>query len=161
MASSPFEVGLFIAAALVFLIVICLILTSIRKLKPFLYIIALLSLTALIFTVKSLITMNSCVGNVRALNSALAKYKESRGTYPDKMSSLSPDFIQKVPVCPAAGKDTYTQSYKVSSEGRECSFCCKGKNHALEVFTIRLFVKDDYPDFNSARDLKERVNIKN
>ncbi|MHC9541775.1 MAG: hypothetical protein AB9903_19895 [Vulcanimicrobiota bacterium] len=161
MASSPFELGIFIAAALVFLIVICLILTSIRKLKPFLYIIALLSLIAVIFIVKSLIAMNGCVENVRALNSALAKYKFSKGTYPDTISSLSPDFIKKIPVCPSAGKDTYAPGYKATHDGRECSFSCKGKNHDLIVFTITLYAKQDYPNFNSARDLKERVNIKN
>jgi len=161
MTSSPFEAGIFIVATLVFLIVVCMILTSVRKLRIVMYVLSLIALTAIVFTVKSLIAMNGCVENVRNLNSALAKYRDGRGEYPASMAGLTPDYIRKIPVCPAAGADTYSQGYKRTDEGRECSFCCKGCNHSYRIFSIRIFAREDYPDFNSARDLKKRVDVRN
>ncbi|GEM_PF-2093124 len=164
MSSSPFEVDLFIAATLVFLVVISLILTSIRKLKPFLYIIAVLALVAVVFLIKNLIEMNGCVQNVRTFNSALVKYRDLKGTYPRTMSALTPDFIRKIPVCPATGKDTYSPTYKITHEGRDCSFCCKGKNHGflISIGSLKLtfFVKENYPEFDSSKNMKERVDIR-
>ena len=54
----------------------------------------------------------NCVSNLLRLSEGLEKYaKDNRGSYPEALSELVPQYLEAVPQCKAAGADTYSESY--------------------------------------------------
>jgi hypothetical protein len=89
-----------------------------------------------------------CCSNERMLCTALELYSlDNNDQYPDKLNKLVPGYIEQIPVCPAAGADTYSSSYKVSAKRDSYSFYCKGANHTS------IGVKPDYPKYSKNQGL--------
>lgn len=59
--------------------------------------------------------INACKGNIKQLVGAVISYSADYGSYPTALSQLAPNFIRKMPNCPAnAGSQYYYNS--VSAE---------------------------------------------
>lgn len=152
MNTSPLEAGLYTAFGLVFVIVACLILSGLKSVRILMIILILAAIGGEVYIVKNILVMQQCIQNVSVMKSALQKYNQKYGVYPRELKDLVPDYVKEIPVCPVAGTDTYSPSYKTEDQRKECSFCCKGSNHNLFI------KKEDYPDFSSIKELKDRVN---
>lgn len=56
-----------------------------------------------------------CYRNLARISLALENYaRDHNGEYPESLNRLVPDYIRKIPVCPEAGVDTYSATYKQS-----------------------------------------------
>jgi hypothetical protein len=71
--------------------------------------------------------LEGCEGNLQTLSRALESYRQTRGVLPDRLSDCGP-----VPICPAAGRETYSAGYQVEGEGWTLS--CKGDAHARHFY---------------------------
>lgn len=74
----------------------------------------------------------TCRINCKNLSTALEAYAaDNKGQYPAQLSKLTrPNHLTILPTCPAAGKDTYSGSYRVHANPGRFSFCCQGNNHS-------------------------------
>lgn len=55
-----------------------------------------------------------CFTNLTRIASALEQYAgERQGNYPGSLQELVPEYLDAIPVCPEAGIDTYSPSYRV------------------------------------------------
>ncbi|MCL5773285.1 MAG: hypothetical protein M1536_02760 [Firmicutes bacterium] len=71
-----------------------------------------------------------CESNLKNIATALEMYStDNEGHYPASLKQLVPNYIQKIPACPAAGKDTYSISYKSSVNPDAFTVYCSGNNH--------------------------------
>jgi len=76
--------------------------------------------------------MVSCISNLKNIATAVNIYSnETMGQFPVSLTSIFPDFIGKIPECPAALKDTYTAGYTTNDEYNDFTVCCYGKYHAI------------------------------
>jgi hypothetical protein len=67
----------------------------------------------------------ACHTNVRALSSALEHYaNDHHQRYPNHLEDLVPQYVKKIPVCPTAGKDTYSVGYVPSADGHSFKLEC-------------------------------------
>ena len=69
-----------------------------------------------------------CTENLSALQAALQKYRASEGHYPMSLSALVPDYIQAIPACPKAKKDTYSAGYEAMTNPDAYTITC-GADH--------------------------------
>ena len=91
-------------------------------------------------------TLALCEKNCMEIGTALNNYANAHnGIYPEKLSQLVPNYLKKIPKCPAKFKDTYSKSYKsYNFPGlKYCKFCCCGKNHTGNK------IPENFPCFNS------------
>lgn len=68
----------------------------------------------------------------KSIANALEMYAgDHDGQLPDNLSELTPTYLKYVPVCPAAGRDTYSESYfrLRTREGVGYRVSCGGHNH--------------------------------
>ncbi len=94
---------------------------------------------------------NGCKENLKKIALGLRLYSADHGKkYPKKLSDISPNpnYLEFVPTCPAAAKDTYTLGYKASKDAKGYKVCCFGHNHGA------ILVKKDYPRFDSVNGLE-------
>ena len=54
---------------------------------------------------------------------------DNAGNYPGSLSVLTPRYLKLLPTCPAAQKDSYSESYCVSASPDNFSMCCQGHHH--------------------------------
>lgn len=85
--------------------------------------------------------LQGCISNVNVIAGALDKYYKEKGKYPEKLDELIPDYLFAPTICPAAGKDTYSASYKYDNNKGTYEFYCKGHNHK------EVGLPADYPRF--------------
>lgn len=86
--------------------------------------------------------VTACVANMKRIAAALEAYSaDNGGAYPPDLQHLIPKYLQAMPSCPAAGRDTYSAAYK--TQGKTCFFCCGGQNHSAEN------VGPDLPKYSS------------
>ena len=52
--------------------------------------------------------------------------------------------MNSIPTCPAAGRDTYSVSYKVFDDGKEYRLSCKGGNHLKITGSVL-----NFPQYNT------------
>ncbi|MFN8608969.1 MAG: hypothetical protein U0931_15655 [Vulcanimicrobiota bacterium] len=99
-------------------------------------------------------THNICPSNCSNIASALDLYaSEHKGRYPDHLADLtSGNYLRNIPTCPAAGRDTYSESYQVSHQPEAFTFACSGDNHAKR-FASYGKAGHNYPRFNSRTGL--------
>lgn len=89
-----------------------------------------------------------CCANLKGIGLALEMYStDNSGKYPAKLSQLIPEYIESIPTCPSAGKDTYSESYRVSKDGNNYSFFCRGHHHKDEG------APENDPSYNSEKGL--------
>jgi hypothetical protein len=60
--------------------------------------------------------LEGCVYNLRTIGTALRMYAgDAEGRFPTALSVLAPQYLTRIPTCPAAAKDTYTGGYAASA----------------------------------------------
>lgn len=80
--------------------------------------------------IRTEIEFNGCYASMAKIEGALASYALERGgKYPASLKDLVPAYLDSVPICPKALKDTYSSEYYVSGDRLEYCFCCGGLNH--------------------------------
>lgn len=78
------------------------------------------------------------------------------GTYPKKMSLLTPNYLKTIPECPAAGSASYTYQEGLSAIYNEPKFenyyffQCEGEHHSS------VSVPANYPQYDGISGLIER-----
>ena len=94
--------------------------------------------------------LTACKSNEKNVATALEMYaSDNAGRYPLEMNQLTPEYLKVIPTCPEAGQDTYSRSYKASTNPDSFSFCCLGQNHAGSGLPA------DYPAYSSDKGLKD------
>jgi hypothetical protein len=100
--------------------------------------------------------LTACKSNLKNLGTACEMYSTDwSGEYPENVGLLTPNYLRVIPECPAAGADTYTDSYSLNPgpDGAEWKYyeCyCKGNHHE------GVGIPADYPRYNGMEGLIER-----
>lgn len=95
--------------------------------------------------------LTACKSNQKNIGTAMEMYStDYKGLYPTSMGKLTPNYLRTLPECPAAGKDTYSNSLKVTTQPDTFSFYCEGHHHAGSG------VPADKPAYSSQEGLIER-----
>ncbi|MBI3925249.1 MAG: hypothetical protein HY319_06885 [Armatimonadetes bacterium] len=89
--------------------------------------------------------LRGCKSNLKNIGTALEMYGTDHEAYPRTLAELTPDYLRFIPVCPAAGSDTYSADYAAGNNSYR--FHCKGTNHS-ETGTPA-----DFPAYNSEEGL--------
>jgi type II secretory pathway pseudopilin PulG len=90
----------------------------------------------------------ACKNNLESIAKALEAWRAANhDQYPPTLAALTPTYLKSIPTCPAAGADTYSATYKPSSDGHGYSVACGGTRHAA------LGVPADMPAYNSTAGL--------
>jgi hypothetical protein len=105
--------------------------------------------------------LTQCENNLKDLAAALEKYaSDHNATYPRALKELVPKYMKSLPACPAAGRETYSRSYKgktsISFKSKEASdasgnfvIYCNGHYHKA------LGILQNYPQYLSKDGLIE------
>jgi len=108
-----------------------------------------------------------CRKNVEKLCSAMKKYFRDNRRYPRELADLVPEYLDKIPVCPSAGKDTYSSSYVTDKSRKKYTLYCRGNNHIKAIIPAnyprtsdRCFVEDK-PDnwVNDPKGINNAIRI--
>ncbi len=81
----------------------------------------------------------SCRTSMRTILSAIEMYRGENHRPPERLDQLIPRYLDKLPPCPVARKETYTTTYQVY--GQKYTFFCRGHYHQRE----------NHPLFNSVK----------
>jgi hypothetical protein len=96
----------------------------------------------------------ACKSNLKNIGTGLEMYSTDwSGDYPTDMGMLTPNYLKTIPDCPAAGRNTYSESYslKPTDGGWEAYyFYCSGENH------IDVGLPANFPAYNGVEGLTER-----
>ncbi|MCD4786253.1 MAG: ankyrin repeat domain-containing protein [Candidatus Eremiobacteraeota bacterium] len=72
-----------------------------------------------------------CQSNLKNIGTALEMYAhDNQGHYPPRLSHISPKYLESIPVCIAVKRDTYSNSYQVSSDAETFTVYCEGHHHS-------------------------------
>jgi hypothetical protein len=96
----------------------------------------------------------ACKSNLKNIATALEMYStDARGRYPTSLSALTVDqrYLRTLPTCPAAGRDTYSATYRSRSSPDRYTVLCTGENHKS------VGVGENYPQYNSVAGLIEKA----
>ncbi|MBS2040237.1 hypothetical protein JST97_34940 [bacterium] len=74
---------------------------------------------------------DTCDYNLIHLGGALEAYRADHTTYPKNLAELVPGYIDHLPTCPNAGKETYSTGYSVSQYGYKCDLKCNHKHEGM------------------------------
>ncbi|MFA5504517.1 MAG: hypothetical protein WC314_04250 [Vulcanimicrobiota bacterium] len=99
--------------------------------------------------------LTACKSNQKNIGTALEMYStDYSGRYPQDISKITPNYLKTMPQCPAAGRDTYSESYRTEqpdgSQWEVYYFHCSGANHA------DLGLPPNFPAYNGLEGLIER-----
>ncbi len=95
--------------------------------------------------------LTACQSNLKNEGTALEMYAvDNAGRYPATMARLTPNYLKVIPNCPAAGTDTYSESYQVAVEPDAFTLACRGHHHAS------VGMQADRPAYNSVQGLLGR-----
>lgn len=101
---------------------------------------------------------SACLQNCKNLGTALEMYStDNDGHYPSEQGALgadklSPSYIKIIPSCPSAGFDTYSESFRSSSNPDAYTFYCTGANH----WELNIPDGQDWPQYTSSSGLKPK-----
>lgn len=88
----------------------------------------------------------ACKSNLKNIGTALEMYStDYSGRYPASAAMLTPNYLKTIPNCPAAGKDTYSETLKVTASPDTYQFHCAGHHHSM--------LQADHPKYNSQEGL--------
>ncbi len=74
--------------------------------------------------------VTGCKSNLKNIATALEMWStDNAGRYPKKMSSLTPNYLKTIPLCPRAYSDTYSASYKCKANPDFYRLSCQGEHH--------------------------------
>lgn len=101
-----------------------------------------------------------CQSNCKNLGTVLEMYADdNNGTYPAKLSMLTPDYLWVIPTCRGyeakyeikkRKRPSYCDTYTVSDDFSAYTFYCGSRDHDV------LGIPDNYPQYNSAEGLISR-----
>ena len=91
--------------------------------------------------------LNFCYNNIQRLAFQLDLHKRTEGHYPDNLSTLVPVYFDRIPHCPTADKDTYSESYETDHKNKSFTLYCKGSHHN------QVDVPDNHPFYSSHEGL--------
>lgn len=76
--------------------------------------------------------LTACKSNEKNIATALEMFaSDNGGKYPADLKPLiTGNYLRTIPTCPAASKDTYSESYVVQAKPDSFSFYCSGLNHS-------------------------------
>jgi len=85
-----------------------------------------------------------CRSNMKNIGTALEMYStDNSGCYPIALRQVVPTYLQEIPTCPSAGRDTYSAGYASFSKPDEYTVVCRGENHPT------LGLGPNYPRYGS------------
>jgi len=88
--------------------------------------------------------VSRCEANLKNVAVACEMYStDNVGRYPRVLTALVPTYLKSIPSCPAAGRDTYSGSYRSSANPDAYSVFCAGTSHAAEGLSA------DHPQYNA------------
>lgn len=91
-----------------------------------------------------------CRSNLKNIGTALEMYStDSSGLYPAALSALTPNYLKRIPTCPAAGQDTYSTAYVRAASADAYTVCCGGHHHASTG------CPPNFPQYSSTHGLME------
>lgn len=95
--------------------------------------------------------LTACKSNEKNIATALEMYaSDNVGRYPTDLKPLiTGNYLRMIPTCPAAGKDTYTETYQVQNTPDLFSFYCRGNHHGT-------LAPENHPAYNAEMGLVER-----
>jgi hypothetical protein len=74
--------------------------------------------------------ITACKSNEKNIATALEMWSsDNAGRYPQNLKQLTPNYLRTIPTCPAAGRDTYSPTYKVEAKPDHFYFFCQGHSH--------------------------------
>ena len=75
--------------------------------------------------------LTACMSNCKNIGVALEMYaSDNGGSFPPSLKPyLIPNYLKTIPTCPAAGHDTYSDSYRWHGQPENYTFYCSGLNH--------------------------------
>lgn len=74
-----------------------------------------------------------CHQQVRQVGKAITKFQaDHQNELPENLDVLLGEYMPSIPTCPAARRDTYSESYKKDTETGEFELHCHGHYHASE-----------------------------
>ena len=99
--------------------------------------------------------LTACKSNLKNIGTACEMYAtDNAGRYPANLSALTSGamggYLKSIPTCPAAGSDTYTDSYSHGMNPDIFTVYCKGSNHTA------VDTADNFPQYDSVQGLIER-----
>lgn len=98
---------------------------------------------------------NQCASNLKNAGMAVEIFRtEHSGQLPKSLAELAPDIVERLPVCPAAGVDSYSASYKVGADGKEYSLFCSGDHHA------QAGIASDQPSLDGASGIVQGIPLR-
>ncbi|MHC9542917.1 MAG: type II secretion system protein [Vulcanimicrobiota bacterium] len=99
---------------------------------------------------KARTTYVACCENLRSIGTGLQLYDLEKRKFPTELTSLTPYYIAKIPLCPAANVDTYTDGYKADSVTQDnFTVYCEGSYH------ITLGLDSNFPQYSYQWGLSE------
>lgn len=75
---------------------------------------------------------SECRNNLSTLLRACQQYAQKHdGDYPDSLDQLTPEFVKSIPVCPAAGRDSYSALSCFDHHPERVVLICSFREHSL------------------------------
>ena len=71
--------------------------------------------------------LTRCKSNLKNISIGLEMYEVDHQDLPDNLQALTPDYLTQIPACPAAGRDTYSESF-IKKNGAY-TLHCSGNHH--------------------------------
>ena len=98
--------------------------------------------------------LTACQSNLKTIATSLEMYaNDNQSNFPDvpNFNRLTPNYLKSIPVCPAAGIDTYTAGYVSDISGSASTYtaCCSGLHHSGAGVMVT-----NYPQYNSMSGLQ-------
>ena len=93
--------------------------------------------------------MTACKSNLKNIATACEMYAtdvyavDKVERYPLTLQALTPNYLKLIPRCPAAQKDTYSETYTRAQGPPSYTLCCQGGHHESAG------VKGNYPQYSS------------
>ncbi len=85
-----------------------------------------------------------CKSNLKNVGTACEMWStDNNGRYPKTLAELTPKYLKEIPVCPAAGTDTYSATFKSRAAPDLFRVKCEGEFHKLAECPA------DYPQYRS------------
>jgi hypothetical protein len=73
----------------------------------------------------------ACESNLKNIGTAAEMYAvDHKGRYPASLADLKGEYLRQIPTCPAAGRDTYSATWRSSTGPDRYEVACGGHNHA-------------------------------
>ena len=90
--------------------------------------------------------LTACKSNLKNIGTACEMYStDFGGNYPPSLKLLTPNYLKKIPQCPAAPKPTYT--YQMAVKPDAYTAVCKGGHHKM------VGMEADFPKYSSLTGL--------